>query len=144
MWGTRAAQQKTSWGFETRFAGGFHGVPVEQELTMNLKHIAAASALTVGVGLSGLLGLGTAAADPGPGPCGPQPGACEQHPGQEPNRGPGGGPDQGPGPDWNGRGIDQGRQDHQPFNYNGQRVNPVWDDNHHGWGFWFLGLWIPL
>ncbi|MCX2713256.1 hypothetical protein [Mycolicibacterium sp. J2] len=110
---------------------------------MNLKRIAGASALTVGVGLTGLLGLGlgTAAADPGPGPCGPQPGVCDNHDDRgRDDRGPGGAPQD----DWGHRGIDQGRQDHQPFNWNGQRVAPVWDDNHHGWGFWFLGMWIPL
>lgn len=108
---------------------------------MNLKRMAGTSALTIGVGLAGMLGLGlgTAAADPGPGPCGPQPANCDNRGGHD-DRGPGGPPQD----DWGHRGMDQGRQDHQPFNYNGQRVNPVWDDNHHGWGFWFLGLWIPL
>jgi hypothetical protein len=46
--------------------------------------------------------------------------------------------------DWNHRGIDQGRYDHQPFNWNGQQVNPVFDGGHNAWGFWFLGQWIPL
>ena len=27
--------------------------------------------------------------------------------------------------DWHHRGIDQGRQDHQPFNWNGVQVNPM-------------------
>jgi hypothetical protein len=46
--------------------------------------------------------------------------------------------------DWGHRGIDQGRNDHQPFNWNGQQVNPVFDRDHNAWGFWFLGQWIPL
>jgi hypothetical protein len=101
---------------------------------MNLKRIAGASALTLAVGLAGLLGtgVGSAGAEPGP-PCGPQPGSC-----QDGRGGPGG------GPDFDHRGIDDARRDHQPFNYNGQRVNPVWDDGHHGWGFWLGPIWIPL
>ena len=45
----------------------------------------------------------------------------------------------GPAPiDWNHRGIDQGRHDHQPFNWNGQQVNPVPDGQRpQAWGFWF-------
>ena len=46
--------------------------------------------------------------------------------------------------EWNHRGIDQGRQDHQPFNWNGQQVTPMPAGNGQGWGFWFLGLWIPM
>lgn len=46
--------------------------------------------------------------------------------------------------DWHGRGVDQGRQDHQPFNWNGQQVTPMPASNGADWGFWFLGLWIPL
>ncbi|MCW2654254.1 MAG: hypothetical protein JWR32_5230, partial [Mycobacterium sp.] len=33
---------------------------------------------------------------------------------------------------------------HQPFMYGGQQVNPVFDNGHGGWGFWFFGTWIPL
>ena len=124
---------------------------------MTFKRAMYASTLAAGVGLAGLfgVGLGTASADPGqqcnaPGrpPCGQ-----DRHDNQGPgdNRGPGGndwqgqGGPGGPGPvDWNHRGIDQGRQDHQPFNWNGQQVNPVFDQVHNGWGFWFLGMWIPL
>lgn len=85
--------------------------------------------------------------------------------------GPGGGPDRGHdngpgGPHWDGpggppwgppqdpppppppdlgwRGIDQGRFDHQPFNYNGSWVTPVFNPDVNNWGFWFLGIWIPL
>jgi hypothetical protein len=46
--------------------------------------------------------------------------------------------------DWHGRGVDQGRFDHQPFNWMGQQVNPVPSGDGNGWGFWFLGQWIPL
>jgi hypothetical protein len=45
--------------------------------------------------------------------------------------------------DWHQRGIDQGRFDHQPFNWNGQQVYPVPGDGG-AWGFWFMGTWIPL
>jgi hypothetical protein len=31
-----------------------------------------------------------------------------------------------------------------PFNYWGYNVNPVWDDGFHQWGFWLLGLWVPV
>jgi hypothetical protein len=34
--------------------------------------------------------------------------------------------------------------DHQPFNLMGQQVNPVAAGDGNGWGFWFLGQWIPL
>jgi hypothetical protein len=46
--------------------------------------------------------------------------------------------------DWQHRGIDQGRDDHQPFNWNGQQVTPMPAGNGPGWGFWFGGIWIPL
>lgn len=46
--------------------------------------------------------------------------------------------------DWQQRGIDQGRQDHQSFMWGGQRVDPLPAGNGAGWGFWFLGQWIPL
>ena len=72
---------------------------------------------------------------PGGGPGGPQ--------------WPGGGDDHGwrPGPpprDLGWRGIDQGRFDHQPFNYGGNWVTPVFDPGFNNWGFWFFGVWIPL
>lgn len=110
---------------------------------MRLTRVMGASTLAVGVVLTGLfgLGLGTAGAEPGP-DCG-RPGvpACD-------NRGPGSqGPGQGPGQpqgNWQNRGIDQARSDHQPFNWNGQQVHPMRDGNGQGWGFWFFGQWIPL
>jgi hypothetical protein len=104
-----------------------------------------AATLAAGVGLAGLfgVGLGTASAQPGQ-PCNAQGApACQDRqwndnrPGDDNNR--------GPAPmDWQHRGIDQARGDHQPFNWNGQQVNPVPAGNGAGWGFWFLGTWIPL
>jgi hypothetical protein len=52
-----------------------------------------------------------------------------------------GGWDQRP---WDQRGIDDARWDHQPFNWQGQRVEPSWDQDRGFWGFWFFGIWIPL
>ena len=46
--------------------------------------------------------------------------------------------------DWQHRDINQARQDHQPFQYNGQQVRPERAGNGDGWGFWFLGQWIQL
>ena len=124
---------------------------------MKLKRIVLASTAAAGIGAAGLfgLGIGTASADPGCGGPGPQ--NC-QGPGNDwHNNGPGdghnnwnNGPGNGPGNwnngpvDWHNRGIDQGRNDHQPFNWNGQWVQPVPAGNGMGWGFWFLNQWIPL
>ena len=58
--------------------------------------------------------------------------------------GPPGGPPPPPPPDLGWRGIDQGRFDHQPFNYNGSWVTPVYNPDFNNWGFWFFGVWIPL
>jgi hypothetical protein len=96
------------------------------------------------VGLAGLfgIGLGTASADPGQ-PC-HAPGAPS---GQNQNRNDWGhdNNNRGPAPvDWQHRGVDQARNDHQPFNRNGQQVTPMPAGNGAGWGFWFLGTWIPL
>ena len=113
---------------------------------MTFKRAIYASTIAAGVGLTGLLGvgLGTASADPwGPRPCN-APGAppCGDHH-DDWNRGPGG--PRGPAPvDWHGRGVDQGRFDHQPFNWYGQQVTPMPAGNGAGWGFWFGGNWIPL
>ncbi|NTY58907.1 hypothetical protein [Mycolicibacterium sphagni] len=128
----------------------------------------------VGITIAGLtVGAAPALAEPGPGgpggPCGFQ--GCqrpgERGPGGPPpdRRGPGpadwrGGPGGGPGgPQWRGgddrgwrppppdlgwRGIDQGRWDHQPFNYGGNWVTPVFDPGYQNWGFWLFGVWIPL
>lgn len=111
---------------------------------MTFKRAMYASMLAAGVGLSGLfgVGLGTASADPGR-PCNaPGAPACQdQH---RNDRGPNDN-DRGPAPvDWQHRGVDQARNDHQPFDWNGQQVTPMPAGNGAGWGFWFLGTWIPL
>jgi hypothetical protein len=122
---------------------------------MNFKRAVFASAVTAGIGIAGLLGVGIGTATAQPGQCGgPNAPACgpgPQGPGGGPQNsggpgGPGGqGPNQWQGPnDWQARGVDQGRRDHQPFNWNGQLVTPVQAGNGDGWGFWFLGQWIPL
>src|SRR5689334_17731783 len=103
---------------------------------MNIKRAVCASTLAAGVGLSGLLGTGLATATADPGPACNAPGAprCGD---PHDNR--------GPAPvDWSHRGIDQARGDHQPFNWRGQQVTPIPAANGAGWGFWFLGAWIPL
>jgi hypothetical protein len=118
---------------------------------MTFKRALYASTLAAGVGLAGLfgVGLGAASADPGQQcntpnrpPCGQ-----DQHNNQGPDNNRGPNDNRGPAPapgNWNNRGVDQGRQDHQPFNWNGQQVNPVPAGDGNGWGFWFLGMWIPL
>lgn len=98
---------------------------------MLLTRRTAAPILAGGIALAGLLGvgLGTASADPAR-PCGqPNVQACAPAP-QNNN--------------WQGRNIDQARNDHQPFMHNGQRVEPMRAGNGDGWGFWFLGQWIRL
>jgi hypothetical protein len=111
---------------------------------MHLKRAFAAGVLAAGLGVAGL-GMGVAAADPGQ-PCGgPNQRNCQQQgPGQGPQDNRGQGQDNRMQDDYRNRNIDQGRQDHRPFNYLGQQVNPVWDQGHNGWGFWFLNNWIPL
>ncbi|MBJ7464542.1 MAG: hypothetical protein JHD38_12980 [Mycolicibacterium sp.] len=103
---------------------------------MSLARRTAAPILAGGIALAGLLGvgLGTASADPGR-PCG-QPNAQACAPGPQNN-----GPQNN---NWQGRNIDQARNDHQPFMHNGQRVEPMRAGNGDGWGFWFLGQWIRL
>ena len=110
---------------------------------MAFKRAISASALAAGIGVAGLfgVGLGTASADPwgcdrpGNPPCGDH---RDDHRNDYRD-------DRGVGPvDWHGRGVDQGRFDHQPFNWMGQQVNPVQSADGNGWGFWFLGQWIPL
>ena len=125
---------------------------------MNFKQLTCGSAIAMAIGASMLTaGSGVAGAQPGPAPC--QFGDC-QGPG-----GPGGpgGRDQGPPPARGGpspsdhnpvwgppprdqawRGIDDGRRDHQPFNYNGSWVTPIYNPDFNNWGFWFFGIWIPL
>ena len=143
---------------------------LEGKLAMHIKRLTCASVLAVGVGASALTaGVGVAAAQPGPAPCGFQNcqgpgGPGDQGPGGPGGQGPGGPGDRGPGgpgdrgpspwdqnpgwgpppPDLGWRGIDQGRFDHQPFNYNGSWVTPIFNPDFNNWGFWFFGIWIPL
>jgi hypothetical protein len=113
---------------------------------MTFKRAVYASTLAAGVGLAGLfgVGLGTASAQPGQ-PCNaPGAPACQDQHWNDNRRGDDNN-DRGPAPmDWQHRGIDQARGDHQPFNWNGQQVTPMRAGNGPGWGFWFLGTWIPL
>jgi hypothetical protein len=107
------------------------------ESSMSLARRTAAPILAGGIALASLLGagIGTASADPGH-PCGaPNAQACAPAP---PNN------NAPQNNNWQGRGIDQARGDHQPFTYNGQRVEPLRAGNGDGWGFWFFGKWIRL
>jgi hypothetical protein len=113
---------------------------------MQIMRLTCASAIAIALGVSALtIGTGTAAAQPGPGRC--EFGNC-QGPGGPGRPGGPGGPEQGPPPPpppalgW--RGIDQGRIDHQPFNYMGRWVTPVFNPDFNSWGFWLFGIWIPL
>lgn len=135
--------------------------------TMDLKKMAAGAVIAGALGLPTLslgVGVGTASADPGP--CfAPN---CQG----DNNRGDGDqrrpdqwqgtqwrpdqdGRDQGPWGQWrpeqdweqrpwDQRGIEDARRDHREFNWQGQRVEPFWDQDRGAWGFWFLGGWIPL
>lgn len=100
---------------------------------MKLNRVVGTSALAGGIAAASLISLaaGTAVAEPGQ-PCG-QPGvaACQPGPSAQNN-------------DWQHRDINRARQDHQPFTYEGHRVQPVPAGNGDGWGFWFLGRWIRL
>lgn len=131
---------------------------------MNLKKNAAQTAIAGALGLSALglgVGAGVASADPPP-PCWQQNCQGDNHRGDggpQDDRGYAGenrqwgdqgrpgdwdhnqGWDQRP---WDQRRIDDARFDHQPFNWQGQRVEPYWDQDRGAWGFWFLGVWIPL
>lgn len=141
---------------------------------MGIKRLTCASAVAIALAATALAtGAGPAAAQPGrpscdfgncqgaggpggPGGHGPDrgpggPGGPDRGPGGPggPDRGPGGGPDRGnnwgpPPPNLAWRGIDQGRFDHQPFNYNGQWVSPLFNPDFNNWGFWLFGIWIPL
>lgn len=105
---------------------------------MTFKTALSASTIAIGVGLGAWAGMGTAAAQPTQ-PCNaPGAPACQDQHGAN-------GQNRGNDPiDWRQRGADQARQDHQPFNWNGQQVNPMRAGNGDGWGFWFLGQWIRL
>jgi len=129
---------------------------------MNLKKNVAQAAIAAALGVSALamgVGAGTASADP-PQPCWQQNCQGDQRGGgPQDNRGNGGDyrqwgnqpqpdqwrPDQGwDQRPWDQRGVEDGRFDHQPFNWQGQQVAPYWDQGSGAWGFWFLGAWIPL
>ena len=103
-----------------------------------LKSIAAGAVIAGSLGLAAFgLGSGTASAAPSPAAVGTS-WAQWGHGGP-------GGPEWGPPPPGQeGRGIDQGRFDHQPFNYNGNWVQPIYNQDYNNWGFWFFGIWIPL
>ena len=120
---------------------------------MTIKQAVYTSTLAAGVGLAGLFGVGLGTASANPGQCntpGQPPCGQDQHNGQNngqnngPNNGQNWGQNQNGPVKWQGRGVDQGRQDHQPFNWNGQQVTPLPAGNGQGWGFWFGPVWIPL
>jgi|KBSSwiStaDraftv2_1062776.scaffolds.fasta_scaffold90530_1 hypothetical protein len=110
---------------------------------MSWNKIAAAGAIAGTLGLAAMgLGAGAASADPGGGHGGPPCWAPYCH-------------DQGNGRDdhpqrfdyddhWDQRGIDNARFDHRPFNYQGVRVEPYFDNVRAVWGFWFFGVFIAL
>lgn len=123
---------------------GLHAAPLprrrERSDGMTIKQVLGASTLAAGIGVAGLLGvgLGTAGADPGH-DC-YRPGVCDgRHDGRDFHDGHDGGP-----VDWHNRGVDEGRRDHRPFNWNGRQVYPIPAGNGLGWGFWFGPIWIPL
>ncbi|OBK28467.1 hypothetical protein A5634_20460 [Mycobacterium asiaticum] len=47
---------------------------------------------------------------------------------------------------WQGpaRDVAYGQQYFAPFNYNNYTVLPVFNWQYGGWGYWFMGLWVPL
>jgi hypothetical protein len=47
---------------------------------------------------------------------------------------------------WEGppRDVGYGQQYFAPFNYNNYTVLPVFNWQYGGWGYWFMGLWVPL
>ena len=94
---------------------------------MKLKRLIAGVALSGGLGAAALgLGAGMAIAEPPhQGPGWVQPGRPDIRP-----------EDRG--------GYDRAVRDHRPFQYQGQWVNPVFDEGHRGWGFWLGPIWIPL
>lgn len=109
---------------------------------MTFKRALSVSALAAGIGVAGLLGVGVGTANADQWGCN-HPGAPQcnnnNYNDHRDDHGPGNGP-----VDWHGRDINAGRNDHQPFNWMGQQVNPVPAGNGQGWGFWFFNQWIPL
>jgi hypothetical protein len=124
------------------------------------------SAIALAIGASVLTaGIGAAAAQPGPGGSGGHDqgprrmgttrdthAAARVDPVGPVDRLLPGGPSPGdhnpawgpPPPDQGWRGIDDGRRDHQPFNYNGSWVTPIYNPDFNNRGFWFFGIWIAL
>jgi hypothetical protein len=95
---------------------------------MKFKRVIAGAAIAWSLGAATLgLGSGLANAEPfhGPGPGWVQPGR--------------------PDVPWQDRdGYDRAVRDHRPFQYDGQWVNPVFDQGYQAWGFWLGPIWIPL
>ncbi len=93
---------------------------------MKLTKLIAGAAITGSLGAAALgLGAGLASADPPPGP-GPVIVDRPQIPWQDRDA------------------YDRASRDHRPFQYQGQWVNPVFDQGHQGWGFWLGPIWIPF
>ena len=122
---------------------------------MEMKKMAAGAVIAGALVLPGLslgVGVGTASADPGQ--CwAPNCQGDNNHGDRDRGRPDQWRPDQDqwrPDQDgrdqrsWDQRDIDDARRDHQPFDWQGQRVEPYWDQDRGAWGFWFLGVWIPL
>jgi hypothetical protein len=115
---------------------------------MNVKKNAAKGAIATVLGLSALglgVGAGAASADPGP-PCWEN---CGGHGDRGNHRGYNDYDPWRPGQQvwerpWDQRFIDDARFDHRPFNWQGQRVEPYFDNLRGAWGFWFFGVWIAL
>jgi len=95
---------------------------------MKLKRLIAGATIAGGIGVAAVgLGAGMAYADPPPGP------------------GPGWVQPQRPDVPWQDRGAyDVAVRDHRPFQYQGQWVNPMFDQGQQAWGFWLGPIWIPL
>ena len=110
---------------------------------MQIKRVVTAAGLAAGIGVAGIFGVGLAGANADPGRPDIQSGVhdVDWHGGPG---GPGGDWHDDRGRDWHGRGIDDGRRDHHPFNWNGQMVNPMFDPGRNAWGFWVGPIWIPL
>ena len=115
---------------------------------MSWNRIVAAGAIAGTLGLAAVgLGSGMASADPG-GHGGPPCFYCQDdqrgYDHHDNGRDDRGGQRYDDYDRWDQRGIDNGRYDHRAFNYQGQRVEPYWDNGRGAWGFWFFGIFIAL
>lgn len=135
---------------------------------MTIKSMIAKGVL-VGALSFGALGLGTGVAEAAPAPSQPAAVSTDRHdPGGDRRGGQGdwrggdrasnwrGGDDHRwdgqhpwgwgapPPPAWNGPLPPPDGMPPAPFDYWGQTVTPAWDPGFNQWGFWFLGVWIPL